>query len=234
MDWMPADRLNVQFNGEYSKDKYSGHTYGLREGTAWLFSTDASYAINEDWELTAWYSHDNTEATQHGWREGSNGLTGNAELDKLDDFNDTGDSIGLGMKARLIPKLKIGADLQWTRNTSEINQALTALSISPTTGLPVATTGTLIYATGTAAAQLPDITSTVTRIKLFAVYALQKNSDLRVDLIHERWKTNDWSWQFSDGTPFTYGSTTSDGTTVYMDPKQNSTFVGVRYAYKFQ
>jgi predicted porin len=165
-----------------------------------------------------------------GWREGSGT---SAELDKATDLKDTGNSVGVGLTGKLNPKVKLGADLQWSRTKSEINQALTALTISPTTGAAVATSGTNLYATGTAAAQLPDITSTSTRIKLFVEYALKKNADLRFDLIHERWKTDDWTWQFSDGTAYIYGGTTTDGTMVITDPKQNATFAGVSYRFKF-
>lgn len=83
-----------------------------------------------------------------------------------------------------------------------------------------------------AVTQVPDITSTATRIKLFAQYALQKNAELHVDLIHERWKSDDWTWIYSSGAPFQYGTAT-DGTAVIVDPKQSATLVGVRYIYKF-
>lgn len=232
VDWAPTDKLGLQFAYEDSDDEYKGHTYGIREGSAKLYSLDASYSVSQTWQITSWISHDTAEAYQRGWRQGSNGATGNAELDKKDYFSDTGDSIGLGLKGTVNSKLKIGADVQWTRNKSEIFQDLTVLTISPITGLPVTTTGTNVYATGTAAAQLPDITSTMTRIKLFADYALKKNADLRFEVIHERWKSDDWTWQFADGTPFVFG-TTNDGTMVISYPKQNSTFVGVRYNYKF-
>ena len=53
----------------------------------------------------------------------------------------------------------------------------------------------------------------MTRIKLHAAYAVQKSSEVRVEYTHEIWKTDDWSWMFANGTPFTYGTTT-DGTQV--------------------
>ena len=59
---------------------------------------------------------------------------------------------------------------------------------------------------------------------------MDKKSGLRFDLIHERWKTDDWSWQFADGSPFVF----NDGTMILTNPEQNSTFVGARYIYKFQ
>lgn len=181
-------------------------------------SLDAGYAINSDWSVDAWFSHDVTEAKQLGWREGT---TSQAELDKESNLKDTGNSVGLAVKGQINPKLKIGADVQWTRLRSQYDQTLTDTDAG----------SSVIYLSTTGGA-LPDITSTATQIKLFAEYALKKNADLRVDLIHERWKTDDWTWRFSDGTAFRYGTTT-DGTTVVTDPKQNTTFVGLRYKYKF-
>jgi hypothetical protein len=80
---------------------------------------------------------------------------------------------------------------------------------------------------------LPNITNTMTRIKLHAAWALQKNAEVRFEYIHERWKTDDWSWLFANGTPFTYGTTT-DGTQVAQASKQNADFFGARYVYRFQ
>ncbi len=228
LDWSPSERAGVQFTFEDAKDQYGSHTYGLRDGTAQLFSVDGNFVLNDKWRMSAWYTHDDTQAHQLGWREGS---AVNAELNKDDNLSDTGDSIGLGLEGKISAKLKIGADLQWTRNKSEISQTLTRNAISVNTGLAVA--GTTVYAAGTANAQLPEIDSTTTRLKLFAIYALRKNADLRFDLIHERWKTDDWTWTFADGTAFTYGTTT-DGTQIITDPKQSSTFLGARYIYKFQ
>jgi hypothetical protein len=85
---------------------------------------------------------------------------------------------------------------------------------------------------------LPDITNKLARLKLFGVYELQKSSELRLDLIYERWETDDWTWTFADGSPFIYGADVPapavDGTTVITKPKQVSTFIGGRYIYRFQ
>ena len=55
-------------------------------------------------------------------------------------------------------------------------------------------------------------------------------------VIHEKWKTDDWTWMMfpaSGPAPWPYGTAPVDGTTVISDPTQNSTFVGIRYVYKF-
>jgi hypothetical protein len=82
-------------------------------------------------------------------------------------------------------------------------------------------------------ANMPDIENALTKLSLFANYVMDKNTELRFDFIHERWKTNDWTWQFAGGGPFVFGTVT-DGTTVTSNQNQSSNFLGARYIYKFQ
>lgn len=250
VNWMPTERIDLQFNYESSKDDYSGHEYGLRDGSANLFSIDAGINISPNWQLNTWYSHDQTKAFQTGWRQGSSPTattppappnppsSANAELERDAHLKDKGDSIGLGLKGAINNKLKVGANLQWTRITSSIQQAFTVLPSNPSAVTGSTTTGTSVYASGTVAEQLPDIESTMTKLNLYAEYALRKNADLRFDVVHTRWKSDDWTWMMgSTLDPWVYGAgtgTTTDGTTVITDPKQSATFVGIRYNYKFQ
>ena len=217
MDWAPLENLSFQFGYEYAQDKYphdASRPYGLQEGNAQLYSVDGNYVLNDNWQITAWYSRDTTKAFQLGSRAANGG--GNSTLtDKDSRLEDIGDSVGFGLRGTAIAKLILGADVQWTRTISEYHQTL--LNPAATSGLT----------------PLPDIKNTLTRAGLFGEYALRKNSDVRLDLVYERWQTDDWSWQFGNGTPFTYGTTT-DGTTVNAKPRQESVFAGVRYVFKFQ
>lgn len=222
LDWAPTERANLTFNVETARDDYSGHTLGLRDGTAMLLSVDGSYKLGKDWQLTGWISHDTAKAKQHNFRAASGGYS---EAELYDTLKDVGDSVGFGLDGIVNPKLKVGANFEWTHTRSEYDQSL----------VETPATGTTYYAGTTG--PLPDIKSTATKLNLFAEYALEKKADLRFDLVHERWRTNDWTWQFSDGSPFIYdgtsGAATSDRTTVITDPNQAATFVGVRYIYKF-
>lgn len=228
VDWSPMSRLNLQANFEGSQDDYgSANEYGLYEGSARLYALDADYSLSDKWRVTAWYSHDETEADQFNGRWTR--ATGEHEADRRAHLEDKGDSVGLGVRGEVSAKVKIGADLQWTRTVSKFDDVVTLTGVFGVNGY-----GT-VYPTsgGVTAVPLPDITSTMTRLNLFAEYAFRKNADLRFDLMFERWKTDDWTWEFSTGAPFTFG-TTNDGTTIYSYPKQTSTFVGIRYKYKFQ
>jgi MtrB/PioB family decaheme-associated outer membrane protein len=224
LDWSPTEPLTLTFNVEYAKDDYgatSSRPYGLVDGTASVYSLDAAYTINERWQVSAWYTRDQTEATQRGQRAPAGGA---ADAVKEAHLEDIGDTFGAGIRATLTPKVKAGLDLLYSKNVNKYPETVTPVGA-----------GTLYPSSGTVLAigPLPDITNTITRVNLHATYALQKNSELRFDYMHERWKTDDWSWMFANGTPFTYGETT-DGTQVVQASRQNSDFIGARYIYRFQ
>ncbi|MDP2240817.1 MAG: MtrB/PioB family decaheme-associated outer membrane protein [Burkholderiales bacterium] len=212
VDWSPTDRLALQFSIEDAKDKYSGTVgpYGLQDGTARLYMADGSYRLSSDWQVNAWYSRDETRANEITQQ--------NATVTKYNDLSETGDSFGLGVKGTVSSKLKVGGDLEHFRSVNQYKQNIVG-GVLPASQAPV-----------------PDITNTMLRIKLFAQYAVQKNADLRLDLMHEKWSTNDWSWLYfpaaGGSLPWPHGN--SDGTTVITKPQQDSTFIGVKYIYKFQ
>ena len=220
LDWTVIEPLTLTFNAEYAKDEYgysNSRPYGLRDGSASVFSLDAAYTITEKWQLSAWYTYDNTKATQIGQRNANGGAS---EAVKEAHLEDTGNTFGAGLRGTPMPKLKAGLDLLYSRNVNQYPESITL------------TSGTALYATNTVG-PLPDITNTMTRIRLHASYAVQKTSEVRVEYTHEIWKTDDWSWMFANGTPFTYGATT-DGTQVVQAPKQTADWLAVRYIYRFQ
>lgn len=228
IDWMPIDALSLQLNVEGSRDRYE-HTehrpYGLRNGSAVLYSLDASYAIGDRWQVGAWASYDRTKANQHGQRaqtqtNATPPVVTAAAAEKEANLEDQGASIGVNVTGRPMDRLTVGADLQWTRNKSKYPETVTTTAAGPQ--YPAGVVG-----------PLPDIENKLTRLKFYGSWALDKNSDIRLDYIHERWETDDWSWLFADRSTFTYGTTT-DGTQVITSPKQTSNFVGIRYIYRFR
>jgi MtrB/PioB family decaheme-associated outer membrane protein len=218
-DWSPTEAWSLQANAEIAADDYehgNGRTYGLLNGKSGLLSLDASYKINDNSKLTAWFSHDRSVAAQANARFAQ--TTGAFQAERMSWLKDIGDSIGLGYRGQASGKLGLGMDLQWTRTTSQYPSDITPAP------------GQLAYPN---ADPLPDVNSSILTLKLFGEYALDKSSKIRIDMIHERWKTNDWTWYFRDGTPFTYGTTT-DGTQVTSNPRQSSNYIGARYIYSFQ
>lgn len=230
IDWTPVESLSLQFNVEDARDEY-GYTvarpYGLRDGSAVLYSVDATYTINEAWQVTAWFSHDRTKAKQIGQRAANGGASA---AEKEAHLEDLGKSLGFGVRGKPSERIRLGADVQWIRSDSKYPESI-AFTGAATVAFPSNNGDTVV-------SPLPDIQNQLVRLKLFGTYAVQKNADVRVDLIHERWRTDDWTWTFANGSPFVYGADVPapalDGTRVNTVPRQISNFVGVRYIYRFQ
>ena len=115
---------------------------------------------------------------------------------------------GLGIAGTLAAGVEIGGEASYLDDRSTYN-------LGTTTAVPVA--------------NLPDNTYRATLLKLYGKVALDRKSDLRFDVIQQWARFNDWTWGYN-GVPFAY----SDNTTVSVQPRQNVTFVGVRYSYRFR
>ena len=79
----------------------------------------------------------------------------------------------------------------------------------------------------------PNINYDRFTLKLYGNYRMDKTSTLRLSFIHDRFKTDDWTW-----TTFVYGNganpALTDGTTVRQQPTQNVSFIGLSYLYSFR
>lgn len=205
LDWVPNEAVGVQFTYSDASDDYPDSATqqgGLRNADATMWALDADYAINDDWKLVGWYSHDTNESLQTGI---NGGVLYRAMLDSK------GESIGLGLRGQPTENLEVGFNVQWTKTTGSYQQ-------NTTTALPGGTIAP------------PDIENKLGRLNLYGSYRVDKHSSVRVDLIREEWKTNDWTWTYNDGTSFSY----VNGNTQIVNPAdQTANFVGVRYTYTF-
>ena len=225
LDWTPVDRFSVAFNVEDARDDYTttdARPYGLTDGKAQMFSVDATYAFNEKWSVNAYLSYDKSEAKQRTLRAGSSSLSW---LEKNGDLEDKGFGFGLGLRGQVSEKIKVGTDSQYIRTKSSFSEPVT---VQPVAGSP----NNVIYPSGVTG-PLNDVENKLTRIRVFASYAVQKNGELRFDAVYERYQTDDWTWQFANGSSFIYG-TPGDGTVVTQQGNQQSNFFSIRYIYKFQ
>lgn len=212
-NWMPSDRVEVQFNLEDGKDKnttaYSAIALqkGWTESTTQQFSIDTSFVMSDKWKLTGYWS----QGTQHQKINHSTGY--------MADLATRTDGLGLGVVGVISSKLEVGAQLTYLNDSTKYG-----LAASPSaTGAPASVANIAQAAIG-----LPDAIYRSTTLNLYGKYALQKNADVRFNLIHQRAHLQEWAWD-NNGVPFVY----QDGTTVGMNPDQSVTFLGVSYVYKF-
>jgi MtrB/PioB family decaheme-associated outer membrane protein len=203
-EWLPTERLSLQFVGEYGKDTYDPPSENsVREGGMDLISLDAAYAFSEKWKLTAY---------------GSRGNQTMKEADRaayVADTNNRSTAAGLKLDGKLTGVIDVGAGVTYVEDVTEYklspDSASTANNVAQN------------------AIGLPNVKFSQTWFTMYGRYALNKQSDIRLDIWHVISKLEEWSWGYN-GVPFTY----SDNTTVTLNPNQKVTFVGARYFYRFQ
>ncbi|MBF0308037.1 MAG: MtrB/PioB family decaheme-associated outer membrane protein [Magnetococcales bacterium] len=218
MDWRPVDRLGLQLLAENALERYPDQSpFGQQKGSAQLYSLDLDYAPTDKWLLTAWYSYD----INRTWQGSGRWSASNAhEVDKSSFLEDVGSALGLGARHQWDDKLKLGGSFQFTRAKSSYEDTVTRDATFTGLAYPVEVT------------PLPEIVTPMSRFNLFAEYKGLGPGLLRFDYIHEQWRTNDWTWKFSDGTPYIFGTTT-DSTKITTQDSQTADFIGIRYTTYF-
>jgi MtrB/PioB family decaheme-associated outer membrane protein len=206
-DWNPVEKLDVQFAVDYGKDRYSAPTEkGLKDTKLELYSVDASYLVSEKVTLKGYYSY-SEQAINQGHSTGY-----------VLDFKDKNTTAGIGVVAQATPRLKLAGDVMYILERNVYNTGLDSQA-SPA-NVAMFNSGQLF---------IPDATFRDLRLKLTGTYALQKNADVRLEIVHDRTRLDEWTWGWN-GVSFLY----SDNTTVSLKPEQNVTFVSILYTYRWK
>lgn len=205
-DWQPAEKLALQFSAEEGKDKYtSPSVYGLRNTRMNQFAVDWNYALSFNWNFNGYLSTGQQTFNQSHF------------AGYVMSFENTSTNAGVGFTGKVSKQIQVGGNLTFADDKSTYAQSLDSFAGADSTALLAATGG------------LPDVRYRQTALKLFGKYDLDKRSAVRVDLVHQQNRVNDWTWGYN-GVPFVY----SDGTTVTQHAKQNVGFIGVTYVYQLQ
>lgn len=203
-DWQPSEKLTLQFSAEGGQDKLSTPgAYGLRDSRTNQFGVDWNYALSYAWNFNGYASHGVQTFDQSRF----GGYVMAVENKNL--------SAGVGFTGKVSGKIEVGGNLSYHDDKSSYDQTLDTFA------------GTFNAAALAASGGLPDVTYRQTALKLFGKYSLDKRSAVRVDLVHQRAKMNDWTWGYNS-VPFTY----SDGTTLTQKQSQSVSFIGFTYVYQ--
>lgn len=204
-EWQPTERLSLQLSAEGGRDRYSAPSaYGVQRSRVELIAVEADYALSDAWSFNAHASRG--KQVLHQSRPGAAILS--LDNDSL--------ALGLGATGKVNAKLDVGGSLEFIDDKSSVLQTLPATADAGSVALLAATGG------------LPDIVFRQAALKVFGRYTLDKNSSLRLDLVHQRSRWTDWAWGF-DGVPFSF----SDGSTVSRKPVQNAGFIGLVYTRRW-
>jgi len=204
--WQPSDALTLQFSADYGRDTFSSPSVqGLQRTDMQLFSVDADYALSVRWSLNGYVSR------------GSQTLDQARPAGYLMAFDNDNTAAGVGVVGRPTSQLQIGGTLSYFNDRNVYAQTL-----DPATNLANVA---LLQATG----GLPDVVFRTIEWRLFGRYALSKTSSVRLDLIHQRARFNDWTYGL-EGTPFLF----SDNTTVTQLQKQHVTYIGLSFTHRWE
>ena len=207
VNWQATEALGLQFLAEGGQDEFSSPTAyqeGLEKTKLNLFSIDGDYVLSEDWRLNGFIS------------TGQQQLHQTRPAGYILSYKDTTTTFGLGFTGQAMANLKVGGNLAYINSKNAYPQG-TQPSTSP------ANTTLLAVAGG-----LPDVTFRQTTLNLFGTYDIDKRSAVRVNMVYQYNKVEDWAWNYG-GTPYAY----SDGTTLYQEPSQSVGMIGVTYLYRF-
>ncbi len=188
---------------------------GWRDTGVSFYSLDMSYTISDAWKLTGFASVG--EQTMH--INHSTGYVG--------DLQNRSEAFGLTLTGKASSQLQVGASFTYI---NDINKYGAAAATGVTGDRLVGVTITQPNANNLAQAAvgLPEVTFRKTLLSVFGQYSLNRKSDIRVDVAHQKAKYDDWVW----GTP-TALFVFSDNTSVKQQVDQSVTFVGVSYIYRF-
>lgn len=204
-DWQPAESLSLQLGAQTGRDRYTAPgSYGLRKMGMDQVNVDATYALNARWNLTSGLSWSNETLRQA--RPDASAM----------DFDNTSTGLSLGVVGKPTSAIELGGSLSLLDDRSIYRQTLDATADGASAALLAASGG------------LPDIVFRQTLLKLFGRYQIDKQSEWRLDLWHQRTQWNDWAWGYN-GVPFAY----SDGTTVGQLAKQHLSFLALSYSYRW-
>ncbi len=198
-DWTPMDALSLQFAFEDSRDSYDDRDKFSRE----LGVRSGSSQL---------YSVDASYAINDNWRVHGYAAEFTTEIAQAASTANTAatywtaamknanTNYGFGVTGKIGGKFSIGADVLWAEDHNT-------------------------YHFGGAATSLPDINWQQTTVKLFGTYAYDKNTTLRLDYVHDRRETNDWTWN-----RYVY----TDGTWLEQKPLEKVHFLGASVQYSFR
>lgn len=197
-DWLPTSTLSLQFMAENGKDSYTGPSDKGLRDTGMN-----SYGVDAALTLS-----DIWKLTGYV-NQSSQTLHVDYNIGYLAELKDVNTSMDVGVVGQPTSKLEVGGDMSYMKDSNRYQLGMA--------------TGAAITGGG-----LPDVTYSMTSVKVYGKYSLQRNVFIRADLVHQSVKFSEWSWGYN-GTPFTY----SDNTTVTMQPNQSVNFLGASYIYQF-
>ena len=205
VDWAGSEYLSLQAYAEQSKERYpfsptSGNArMGMTDGSSSIAGVDLGVVLNPRWRLTGYYAESRSRSHQNELYTPRMSGDQNCQTNTVAascvpwqaDLQFKGTLLGVGLRGDL-KSLQVGADLMYARDKVDY-----VLGFDPS--YPTAATSSVPAGAGV----LPPTLYRLNQIKLFAVAPVDKATSVRVTLIADRRRVEDYAWtgwSFTDGT----------------------------------
>ena len=167
VDYMATDRLSFAATAEYNKNDYPDTDIGLTETKEPSYTLDVSYQPRSNVTTYGYYTHEDIKSTQAGSEAGT------PSPDWEADFDDTADTLGVGVKVTGIrKKWDAGADLVYTRAKGKIKMKdLTSANTN----------------------DYPDLETRLTSVKLWTQYQHRRNLAFKFSYWYQDYDADNWA-----------------------------------------
>lgn len=168
VSYMPHQSVTLGLSADLIKDDYDETQIGLTEADRQSYTLDVSYVPREDWVFYGFYTLERYSAGQLG--SSSDAVE---TSDWRVEFDDDVDTFGAGAKITGIKgKWDLGVDYVYMDGESDIRQF--------DSGAP-------------AAFPYPTLTNRLQTIRLYALYHVRKDMDIKLTFLHEAYDSTDWA-----------------------------------------
>jgi hypothetical protein len=258
LDWQATERLSLQAGAEYNKDEYAHSTFGLLEARGWAANLQASYAVDEDFELPVFYTHEEQRSLTAGDGFGSNtnaafvGLPANTLVSggcygtvlhknlngKLDpclrwstNMRERADTAGFSLVRTGLRggRLTLAGDLVYTYARTDVG-----VSGGSYANNPFALAGAAPLAAGVPAVyfipatSLPGVTSRLLEVRVRAQVSLSRASQINFIAQYQRLRSSDYAYQGAQ-----FGTGTEQLPTLEQPFNYSIGVIGVSYLHRF-
>jgi len=178
----PSDQLDLEFSADYKDDNYHKSELGLRSAIGWTANFDATVVFTDTLSGHFFASVDNYRSEQRSVQinGGQQALHTDPNRYWSADVEDRTYTWGLGFRAQPMERVELGGNFVQANSRGKTDVSRAAL---------VASNGQTLAAV----APLPDLISRLNRFELFGTYQLQRDLKLKLEFVHERFRSDDWA-----------------------------------------
>lgn len=221
----PTEQLAVQLLADYRDDQYKDSELGLREATGWMAGVDANWVVSDTTSAHVFAAYDQYETDQRSVQLGGNrALFNDPNRFYSYDIEDRTVTWGAGLRMKPMANLEFGADFSQSDSKGKVDPTRASLVAGDGAALAPVTS-------------FPDLTSKLRRLDLFATYRMRQDLAVKVQFIHERYRSDDWAYDdvaaAASSTPPNNGMANFIGTNQ-DSPDYTVNVIGVSLLYTFR